>query len=54
VGASDAPSDVEWREDHISVLSEVWELLDAEVAARDQAVDYVKVEVVNGAEIGGE
>jgi hypothetical protein len=35
VRASDAPSDVEWREDYIPVFGKVWELLDAEVAARD-------------------
>ena len=52
--ASDAPRDVEWHEDCISVFGEVWELLDAEVVACDQAVDYVEVEAVDGAEIGGE
>jgi hypothetical protein len=54
VRASDAPRDVEWHEDCISVFGEVWELLDAEVVACDQAVDYVEVEAVDGAEIGGE
>ena len=30
--AGDAPSDVEWREDHVSVFGKVWELLDAEAS----------------------